>query len=244
MPKYTLCLIVLLALPLSGSAQEIAGHPGVWKSAGTRKASPAEIQALIAVPGPAIDRYSPRCRAIPPLWGQGTPADEAAGRLVEIGSPAIDSLLPTLDAKESWRRCLTAEILGRIGDSRAVPALLPRLLSDPDDNVRTSIAQSLTMLCDVRAEDALIQALQDKSTGVQWNAVQGLGLLKTPRAIATLISQFTLPADTTAPGYRSLQWRAEIASIALCTSGPEAFPRLLQILNQPATPPVDIPPLF
>jgi len=230
------CLCALSVLSLSASAQEVPNHPDVWKSAGTRTATPGQIQALIAVPGPGVDRNAPLCRALPPVWGKGTPADEAAAQLVEIGTPAIESLLPLLDSKEVWQRRLTAEILGRIGDRSVVPALLTHLPSEADESVRISTFATLSMLRDVRAEDALIAALHDKNYRVMANATQGLGRLKTRRAIATLIALLKPPVELTALGFNNPQGIADTASAGLRESGSQAFPSLLQILKRPAVP--------
>lgn len=235
--RFAFCA-VMLGLPFAVSAQEFSNSPGVWRSAGHRKATVAEIQALIAVPGPSYDRNIVKCRAIPPPWGKGTPVDEAAAKLVEIGSPAIPYVKPLLDDIEPWRRCLAVEIMGRIGDKQVVPDLASYLYTESSAKVRLSMVLSLSMLSDVRAEVALIRALQDTDLQVQYQAMQALSNLKTPLAVEALVSLLALPSDPKAPNYNAQVWVAKTSATALKNSGQEAFLPLLQVLKTPRLAPV------
>ncbi len=175
MKLFALCVVLALTplLATHSSAQEVPDKPDVWKSAGTRTATPAEIEALIATPGPAVIDRTP-CRAKPLLWGTGSPADIAAARLVEIGGPVIKYVLPQLGAKEMWQRRLAVEILGRIGDRKVTPALLKIVPTEKDPSMRQALAESLGMLRDRRAEDALMRLAQEGPYVVFLPAMQGL----------------------------------------------------------------------
>jgi HEAT repeat protein len=64
--------------------------------------------------------------------------------LVKIGAPAVPMLLEFFQITRSqWKDCLfVVEALGRIGDARAVPALL-KLVMESDRDVRKSAAEAL-----------------------------------------------------------------------------------------------------
>lgn len=229
-------VVFLLASQLAVSGME-SSSPLKSQNREETRATAEEIQALLAAPGPAIDRYNTRCRVVPPPWGQGTPADVAAARLVNIGSPAVPHILKALNDVEFWRRRLATEILGRIGDRRATMEIANRLYIESDANTRRSMLDALGTLADERAELALIHALQDPDAGAQREAIRALGSMKTPRAIETLASLIDIPADVNAPSYSMQLWKSGIAVSALSMSGKGAFPFLLEILNNPAASP-------
>jgi HEAT repeat protein len=85
---------------------------------------------------------------------------------------------------ERWQ---AIEILGELGDVRAVPALL-QALSDPQGTVRPCLAaQSLGRLGDPRAVDALIEAAgQRGNEDLRLCAIKSLGLLRSERAVPVL----------------------------------------------------------
>ena len=233
MKHFTLIALLALLPLMKASAQETPNKPDVWKSAGTHTASPAAIQALIDTPGPALIIRT-QCRALNILWGTDTNADVAAARLVEIGSPAIDIVLPLLNDKEMWRRRLAVEILGRIGNRRVTPALLTLLKTEIDSRVRQSLTESLAMLRDPHAENTLIQATHDTDYLVQYRAAQGLAWLKSRRAIAALTSLLILPADINA-AQSDASSLANKSSQLLCETGSGTLSPMLHILNNPNT---------
>ena len=232
-------LIALLALPMPGRAQEHWGYPDVWKSAGTKKVPAAEIQTLVAQLGPGVEHRMGGCFPVPE-WGKGSKADEAAAQLVQIGSPALPRLLPLLNEKEPRRRRLLVEILGRIGNQSVTRSLLSLLQSETDDSVRESAAESVAMLRDAWAEDALIQALQDKSAWVQQDAARGLGWLQSTRAIEPLTSLLRKQRDAGRFGFGRTPAPDVAAANALGMIGEPALPALLDLLSDPATSPATL----
>lgn len=226
----------LLPLPLLGYAQEIPGKPDVWKSAGTRKATPAEIQALINTPGTAIIDRTP-CRSTPIPFGTGSPVDEAAAKLVEIGEPAINPVLPWLHDKEMWRRRLAVEILGRIGKRKVTPVLLARLKDEKEEKVQETLAWSLAMLRDPHAESTLVDLVQNGPYLTHWPSKLGLARLHSRRAIDTLLAELTLPADTSSQDYNVKSWEAKATVSALAEGGPVLFPTMLKFVTNSKTAP-------
>lgn len=101
--------------------------------------------------------------------------DGVAGALADIGGPAVH---PLVDALENPRltlrgRSTAAGALGRIGDARAVDALLA-LLDDRETGVRRAAAQALGRLGDTRAVEPLVRALTDHDGEVRAAAAEAL----------------------------------------------------------------------
>jgi HEAT repeat protein len=84
----------------------------------------------------------------------------AARALSDIGEPAVQPLIRALWHDEMLVRGSAAVILGRIGDSRAVPKLIDTL-ADPEATVRQSAARALGCIGDVRAKSALLSRAHD-----------------------------------------------------------------------------------
>ncbi|GAB4475649.1 MAG: hypothetical protein Kow00124_16890 [Anaerolineae bacterium] len=83
-------------------------------------------------------------------------------------------------------RIRAAEMLGRLGDRRAVDPLLNALAHDKDWCVRCRAALALGTLADRRAVDGLIHALKDCSWCVRRDAARALGMIGDPRALEPL----------------------------------------------------------
>lgn len=96
-------------------------------------------------------------------------------------------LLETAASGAPHERWQAIEILGELGDVRAVPALL-QALADPQGTVRPCLAaQSLGRLGDPRALDALIEvAGQGGNEDLRLCAIKSLGLLRSERAVPVL----------------------------------------------------------
>ena len=58
--------------------------------------------------------------------------DQVVKKLIEIGRPAVPALVGVLQKHDTWSAILAAEILGKIGDERAIQPLL-RCLEDKED---------------------------------------------------------------------------------------------------------------
>jgi hypothetical protein len=84
------------------------------------------------------------------------------------------------DSAPLFRRIIV-EILGKIGDLRAVDPLI-EALHDPDMGVQCSAANSLGKLRDNRAVDVLISKLDSKNESVRHAVADALGNIRDPRA--------------------------------------------------------------
>ncbi len=127
-----------------------------------------------------------------------------------LGADAVDPLILALGSKETglpvagrWQgakystvnlpvRQSAAQVLGDIGDTQAVPALVA-LLRDPDEHVRGETARALGKLQDGRAVEGLVLTLNDSSTPVRLEAASALYQIKAPEAFEGLIRALTDP---------------------------------------------------
>src|SRR5579871_1401838 len=235
-----LLLLALAALPALCTAQETF-PPSVWQNAGTESATNAEIVQWVAALGPNLEHRNYGCIP-PPPWGEGSPADEAAAHLTRVGAPAVAFVLPLLQEKDPQRRRIAAEILGRIGSKRATAALVRQYSLEADLNVRESIVEALAMLTDPRAEATLIAALNDRLDFIQQDAAQGLGRLKSVRAIEPLIALLRQQTHPREVGFTRSANLAQATASALAQVGRPAFPALLDLLNTPNASPYVLKP--
>ncbi|MBI3175231.1 MAG: HEAT repeat domain-containing protein [Chloroflexi bacterium] len=111
----------------------------------------------------------------------------AAKALISFGALAFNELAAALQDKNLNIRHGAAWVLGRAGDKRAVPFLLP-MLKDPHPFIRQAAADSLGELGDGMAVGPLIHLSQDENNGVRKAVARALGELHDPKAVDTLIS--------------------------------------------------------
>lgn len=71
--------------------------------------------------------------------------EEALGRDQRIMDPIVEQLMALTSHEDAGIRGDTAELLGNIGDSRAIPAL-QKLQDDPDEDVREAAIEALEKL--------------------------------------------------------------------------------------------------
>ncbi len=102
--------------------------------------------------------------------------NSASEVLVYVGSPAVDSLLTRLREGSKDERKLAADILGDIGDRRAVGHLTDSL-SDSDENVRAAAAEALGMLGDREVAGRLVELLRSDGLLVQLSCLDALDRL-------------------------------------------------------------------
>ncbi len=90
-------------------------------------------------------------------------------------------------SEHATKRAAVAYVLGRVVDEMATECLL-RFLSnhEEDEGVRTHAAESLGLLKDRRAVDALLAALNDSSPSVRFWSAYALGEIGDPRAVPAL----------------------------------------------------------
>lgn len=114
--------------------------------------------------------------------------------LVRIGTPAVEALITALEDMNPGVRAGAARALGKIGDARALGALITRLRHDAHPEVRKSAVWALHM-GEAQAIDALVEALCDADEWVRFGAVIVLSKIGEPsveRLIKALFSPYLL----------------------------------------------------
>lgn len=97
----------------------------------------------------------------------------ATDALVKIGEPAIEAVIEILSSKNVYARRASAQVLGRIGNARAVEPLI-LALSDTRHSVREAVADALANLRDPRAIVPLKKAVGDEHRWTCKPAVEAL----------------------------------------------------------------------
>ena len=110
-----------------------------------------------------------------------------AENVKKFNTESVGPLITALKKRDPDVRKKASEILGDIGDPRAIEPLII-VLKDTNPDVRICAAQALGKLQDHRAVEPLIVSLKDKNANVRKNSVEILGALGDPRAIEPLIS--------------------------------------------------------
>ncbi len=111
----------------------------------------------------------------------------ATQALVRLGQPAVVPLILALEDEDHLVRRAAANVLGAIGDPRAVDRLIDAL-RDKDPDVRRAIANALDEIGDPRALEPFIAALEDDDRIVRREAAWALGQLGNPSAVEPLIA--------------------------------------------------------
>jgi HEAT repeat protein len=140
--------------------------------------------------------------------------------------------MPLAQSKDEATRALVIEVLGRIGDDRAVPILIDACLRDTSDRVRQSAAEELSWSKDPRVGPALVPALQDRNRQTQLFAVRGLFKHPQEDAIGPLLALMGHAAESmpSIGPYTSPAMVAESAAYALGAIGPKAYAPILGLL--------------
>jgi len=97
--------------------------------------------------------------------------------LVRFGRQAIPELLEELSCNDHDVRKFVIDILGDIGDERAVSGLLAAL-NDEDSNVRVAAAENLGKLKATDAAPALLRAMQSGDLMFKFTALEALALMQ------------------------------------------------------------------
>ncbi|MHB8958933.1 MAG: HEAT repeat domain-containing protein [Candidatus Limnocylindrales bacterium] len=129
------------------------------------------------------------------------------GKCVEIGSPAVETLIPFLASGYVNDRDDAAEALGEIGDPRAVEPLIAALADGAGDlgldcsqGTRKAAAEALGRIGDARAIGPLVAALEDRDRRVGEAAAAALhqmGIPETQRSAAGLPCRASPPSVST-----------------------------------------------
>lgn len=139
-------------------------------------ATEEDLRALVTVlgwlEGAAVER------ALTRLLGEPSARKEVVEALVRYGTRVTEMLIEQLDAEDLETRMAAVIALGRIGDSRAVPALI-RLL-DGDDEIVMVTTGALAKIGDRSAMEALLRLLDHPKAAVRLAAVAALNSLGHP----------------------------------------------------------------
>jgi HEAT repeat protein len=186
-----LLIIVALCASALGACAPVSETAGAAAQPAGSSSRPSRIEQLIAdlgtepESGPHASYHASRRQAA------------AREELILLGPLAVPALIAALEDENEWRRGLAVEALGRIGDRRAVPALIQVLRKDSTGGVRAQAATMLARIGDPRAVDPLIAALRDPKGSVREASVRALGELRPPTALNPLAR---ILADS--PAYR------------------------------------------
>lgn len=111
----------------------------------------------------------------------------AASLLGEMRETAVEPLMGALSDTDRFVRLVAARNLGKIGNKRAIEALIGSLHREPDTAVRAAVAEALGYMGSRQAIEPLVLALQDRSVEVQVAAARSLGYIRDSRAIEPLL---------------------------------------------------------
>ena len=143
-----------------------------------------------------------------------------------LGKRTAVALTGRLDDEGAGVRQRAAEVLGHMGEARAVVPLLSRL-GDPTREVRIAALEALAALGDARAVPAIVRLLHDSADDVRAAAVSALGRLQATSAVAPLVEVLQRGQPD------ALRARAAFAlgQIAQAAAQPEAIDALVAALD-------------
>ncbi|MEW6088423.1 MAG: HEAT repeat domain-containing protein [bacterium] len=114
--------------------------------------------------------------------------NEVMNVLAKMGGPAVEPLINTLKNEEDTGvKLKAAEVLGRIGDQRAVETLLGFLNFRDDMFLQCGVVIALGNIKDTRAVGPLVEALKIEEGGVRLAILESLGKIKDKRAIEPMV---------------------------------------------------------
>jgi HEAT repeat protein len=111
----------------------------------------------------------------------------AAGILGEMRETAVEPLMDALEDSDRFVRIVAAQNLGKIGNKRAIEALISVLHRETDPEVRTAVVEGLGYMGSKQAIEPLSLALRDRDERVQIAAARSLGYIGDLRALEPLI---------------------------------------------------------
>jgi HEAT repeat protein len=129
-------------------------------------------------------------RALVRLLGQPTARKEVIESLVRYGERVTQLLIEQLDDEEVETRQAALIALGRIGDSRAVPALIAALTND--DELTIAAASALGKIGDRRAFDALLEMIGHTDAAVRQAVIAAINSLGHPERWRRALSSCSL----------------------------------------------------
>jgi HEAT repeat protein len=160
----------------------------------------AAVEAIGLVRGAGSEPDARSLGALERALGDSDPAVRQAalvaiGRLDRDRAQAVTvALAARLDDDNAGVRQRACDVLGRLGDARAVIPLLARL-GDGSRDVRAAALDALGQLGDERAAPAMIRLLADPAEEVRAQAVQALGRVRARAAVGPLAELVEHGAD-------------------------------------------------
>ncbi len=103
--------------------------------------------------------------------------------LLGIGRPSVEILIEYLDDEDWLLREAAADLLGKIGDVRAVEPLMKRLREDKDAGVKELAVKALGLIGDARPADLLIELIPIRPLRVV--AVEALAKIRDVERLAS-----------------------------------------------------------
>lgn len=134
-----------------------------------------DLRSLALVLGwlkrPGVDR------ALTRFMGRAELRDGIIEALVRHGAATLDLLIAQLNAEDLEVRSSAVVALGRIGDSRATPALINTL---NEESLAIDAANALAQIGDPRAADGLLKLIGNDDASIRQAAVSALNSLPLP----------------------------------------------------------------
>jgi len=141
----------------------------------------------------------------------------------KYGTYAVPALIDALaDETNSRLRVRAADALGKIGDPKALHALI-LAMDDSQYTVRESAARALGQTKDARAVDALVKAFQNGDWGMRKASAKALGNIGDVKAVEGLLQAIADPSKKDVDRY--------IARMAIVKIGDPAVDTLITALN-------------
>lgn len=150
--------------------------------------------------------------------------DDARARLLALGEAAVEPLLHALQTETGPCSWAAAELLGKLGDRRAVPALVEATRS-PSLVLSNVAVQSLLRFNDPELIPHLLGVLPDAKMMTQQSIVLGLQRLGDRRVVPTLLELL--------PGAESPTLRLAILQTLGKLGDPSAIPAVRALAQDP-----------
>lgn len=159
---------------LSRAAINPAGAQNLLEALGETEGGELRPLALVVgwLEGAAVER------ALTRLLGQSDARSEVLEALVRHGPGVAELLIEQLGSEDLEIRKAAAFALGRIGDARAVPALVEAL--EEDEEIVIAAADALAKIGDPRAFESLLARVGDPHAAVRQSVVGALNSLGSP----------------------------------------------------------------
>ncbi len=164
------------------------------------------------------------------------PTRRLAESILDLETEAVPALLVALESAKPRTRAVASDLLGQIGDWRAVDPLIKKL-HDTEPDVRTQAAGALGGTGDSRAVKPLIKSLEDEAWPVRARAAKSLASIGNPAAVYPISQLLSDPqwwvrynAGFALPSFNELGY--ETLERALLDSDRYARERALEVMEE------------